>query len=341
MSLKSPEETKMATTEAKNTRRIRYYDGQLLAARDLQEDLDYQSRMRGLHVRALHNTWGIALGLGMQLSNGDHLLAAPGLAYDCHGQELLSTDTFQLPVPPDLPAAGLILVITKDQLADTSTLPTGSICPGSAFDPTLERPTFLWRQPDQVRLGDEIPLVRVYAGSPEIHLDLSVRRYVRPLLRPHIGWGQLEIPLSQLMQDQDYSWRVGTGESQVILGFQVEVDTAAAGFTQTPFYFASSQLILPDPLGAISIFFESVAESGLDRFTLQLLYVPTRTSLLETINTRMVESVRAKQPGRLEIFWTGIEPVVGQNPPVNLWQVFTRGGVILRELLSRQLTVLR
>ncbi len=330
----------MATAEPKNTQRVRYYDGQLLAARDLQEDLDCQSRMRGLHVRALHNTWGIALGLGVQLSAGDHLLAAPGLAYDCHGQELLSTDTFDLPVP-DLPAAGLILVITKAQGGDASLLPTGSICPGSAFDPTLERPTFLWRQSDQVHLGDEIPLVRVYTESQEIHLDLSVRRYVRPIPRPHIGWGQVEIPLSLLITDSNYYWQVSSGESQVILGFRIKIDTSEAGFTQTPFYFATSQLILPDPLGAVSLFFESVAEPGPDRFTLQLLNLPSRASQLENVYARVLTSVRGKQPGQLEIFWTGIEPVVGQDPPINLFSVYTRGGVILRALLSRQLTLLR
>ena len=43
--------------------RITYRDGQLLTALDLSDEQRRHDRLRRLHVRYLHDTWGIALGL--------------------------------------------------------------------------------------------------------------------------------------------------------------------------------------------------------------------------------------------------------------------------------------
>jgi len=42
--------------------RVRYHDGARLASRDMREDARFESRLRSVHVRALHDTWGVALG---------------------------------------------------------------------------------------------------------------------------------------------------------------------------------------------------------------------------------------------------------------------------------------
>ena len=52
----------MRRSNAPNLQRIAYHEGQLLSARDLGDDAAYESRLRGLHVRGLHNTWGVAPG---------------------------------------------------------------------------------------------------------------------------------------------------------------------------------------------------------------------------------------------------------------------------------------
>ena len=42
--------------------RVTYRRGQRLEARDLHDDHRRDARLRELHVRHLHDTWGIALG---------------------------------------------------------------------------------------------------------------------------------------------------------------------------------------------------------------------------------------------------------------------------------------
>src|SRR5262245_6685655 len=83
----------------KQNQRLSHHTGQLLTARDLQDDVNYDARMRGLHVRALHGVWGIALGFEV-LASGDpkSLVVTQGMAYDCAGREIVMSDTLQIQV---------------------------------------------------------------------------------------------------------------------------------------------------------------------------------------------------------------------------------------------------
>jgi len=45
--------------------RVTYREGQLLASRDLHDDFDTAERLRRMHTRFLHYTWGIALGFSV------------------------------------------------------------------------------------------------------------------------------------------------------------------------------------------------------------------------------------------------------------------------------------
>ena len=86
----------MTRSGQRGTQRIRYYDDQLLKADDLQDDVAYEARMRELHVRTVHNTWGVALGFEIDVSKDrDAVLIGPGIAKAAHTpNERLELDQF-------------------------------------------------------------------------------------------------------------------------------------------------------------------------------------------------------------------------------------------------------
>lgn len=138
----------MAGKQQTDSQRIRYFDGQLLTARDLRDDVAYEARMRGLHVRALHNTWGVALGLAVTVQNNNVVKVSPGIAYDCRGRELFSARDLLIG-PPPRPLGSQVnawlfdLVIRYDESGERgradSVLCTDGVNPGE------ERPLWRWR----------------------------------------------------------------------------------------------------------------------------------------------------------------------------------------------------
>ena len=79
--------------------RVTYRDGQLLASRDLQDDVRADQRLRSLHTRYLHDTWGIALGFTVTASVGSSSVhVGPGYAIDASAQELLLAEDIDGPV---------------------------------------------------------------------------------------------------------------------------------------------------------------------------------------------------------------------------------------------------
>lgn len=68
-------------------KRVHYFEGQLLSARDLQAEQDYLREKRRLHARRLHGT-GIVDGLELAV-DGETIRVNPGLAIDAHGEELV------------------------------------------------------------------------------------------------------------------------------------------------------------------------------------------------------------------------------------------------------------
>lgn len=68
--------------------RLRFFNGRLLSAADLQREQDYFRGKSRLQHRYLHG-WGIVAGLHVSLDAGDMVLVTPGFALDCAGNELL------------------------------------------------------------------------------------------------------------------------------------------------------------------------------------------------------------------------------------------------------------
>jgi hypothetical protein len=205
--------------------RLRHYQGQRLIAGDLQDEYDNLAWLRRLHVVGLHNTWGIALGFEVSLAQSG-ILVTPGFAYDCFGREIILSQPRLIAFPAELPNApdGYNLVMRYDtELGQRQALLDGGLC-----QPECDHPAFAWQRPEQTRLGQDVPLLRVVLldGAPAI--DLDIRRYTQPLARPHIGNGVT--PPTQVWQ----AWRF-----RELVFLQTDIDTSTAGFVGAPFYIAS------------------------------------------------------------------------------------------------------
>ena len=70
--------------------RLRFFEGQLLSAKDFQAEQDYQIEKRRLHNRMLHGV-GVVNGLAVSVDDGTGtvVLISPGFALDCSGSEIL------------------------------------------------------------------------------------------------------------------------------------------------------------------------------------------------------------------------------------------------------------
>lgn len=301
--------------------RVTWRDGQLLASRDLTDDVRRDARLRGLHTRFLHDTWGIALGFEVKTANGQtSIVVGPGCAVDILGRDILLAEGVDIPVPAlQGPAQAVLVASYLDDAAFRPASDLASLCFGGGLDPRRERPSFAWRAPDDIRPGPEIPLVavQIHQGAVFGNPELRVRRYARRLLRPHIGFGLTE-PGRTL-------W---TGDDRAAL--ITKVDTSEAGFTRTPYYFALLRLDARAPATGSLVSFQSpvgfVRETGRNGFTYGVL----RGAELPMMSNQALD---AYLPQRAGIVWLGIEPVAGCEPKLDFRRIFLLSG-ILRSFLA-------
>ena len=78
--------------DATEVERLRYRQGQRLRSRDFRDQAAVDAQLRWWHNRALHNAYGIAVGLVPEVSvDGAETIVTigSGVAYDCFGRELV------------------------------------------------------------------------------------------------------------------------------------------------------------------------------------------------------------------------------------------------------------
>lgn len=308
----------------RTNQRINYFDGQLLRADDLQADSGYEAWLRGMHVRAVHQTWGIALGFELTLVGGQ-VRIAPGIAYDCHGREIMSARPITVAAPqlPEGPAPGhyFDLVISYDE--GLAAEPAGAtLCFEPGRPPFEEGPLWRWRYAGpmafalapaptdhgSVRLGEEIPLGRFLltrrAGLGEP--DGSVRRSVQAQVRPYIANGQAQLtPI--------FNYWYGN--------YFLTIDTSAAGFNQTPYYFAGlsshpligsrTNFTIEEAATIRNTFgpFLSIRDADRDGFTLDVRFA---NPLVGSTGSGSYASLLAEQ---FSVKWVGIEMTRGCPAP--------------------------
>ncbi|MCG6986094.1 MAG: hypothetical protein LJE61_12960 [Thiocapsa sp.] len=293
--------------------RVTYRDGQRLTAQDLRDDLRHTERRWRLHSRGLHDTWGIALGLGVVRVGADEgrgpmVRVEPGYAVDALGRDILLSVQVDVPIP-DL---GEPLVLTMRHLEDAAfrrRAERAFVCLGSGLDdPRTERPAFQWRRQSEVQFGAEIPLTQLWPAVEQP--DPRVRRYARTLVHPHIAWGETEAGRT--------GWKYIDNEFSPQYGLYVDVDTSVAGFDRSPFYFA--QLIGDlSPITSAGRSDASTLQGETARFSDLYGYLSEtgkrafRFRVCGPYGDAPDPSTAAEQIG-WRVFWIGVEPMGGCRP---------------------------
>src|SRR5438132_317669 len=162
--------------------RIRYAEGQALRDGDLQGDAEYEALLRELHVRAVHDVWGVVLGFEIQTNDkGDGVAVGPGFAYDRLGRELVWGRSLALDPPPKPPVASqsgwlFDLVVRHAEVAELAAGRDANgtcIGAGGALGVFEERPIWRWCQ-----AGPAADLTKTSVGSarlsPQVELGIDV-----------------------------------------------------------------------------------------------------------------------------------------------------------------------
>ncbi len=221
--------------------RVRYWQGQLLASGDLRTQTRSVAELRRLHNRNVHSAFGLAIGLEVGDIAEGTVPVSCGLAYDCAGRELVLPvgRAFPLPTPP----------ISRPTLLTL------------AYDAASSEAVLAWRTQGKPDTRDSVALARLLpdvAGptlDPEFHPVIT-----RPLARPRLAFGET-IPGDTAWTEWD--------EGQIQVGVQTTLDTSAAGFTNTPNYFAEVSADTP-PDGFVPAWFTSIVNPQPGSFTLRL-----------------------------------------------------------------------
>jgi len=282
--------------------RVTYRNGQLLTARDLGDDLRRDTRLRWLHVRYLHETWGITLGFKVQkaTTNNNTIVVGPGCAVDDIGRDILLATGVTVRVPDVTGPETFVLALTYlPDAAFREQLHLPMLCFGGGIDLRHERPSLSWVRPDDVEFGPQIPLVKavIVNGAVEGSLDLRVRRNTRRLVRPHIGMGTTEPGMT--------GWRPWQPSAVSMDGIEVVVDTSEAGFLSTPYYFA----VLDGPDAVRDLGF--VTQATASGFTFG--YVLGGEGIDAGIG-----NAAAAEDNEWTVTWLGLEPAGGCEPVLDL-----------------------
>jgi hypothetical protein len=257
----------MVAQNTNDLERVRYWQGQLLASGDLETQLRVEQELRRLHNRAVHQAYGIAIGLELErdqttkqikLDGEGRVTLTCGLAYDCAGRELVLQSDRAVSLPPEFP---MTLVIKRDQ---------------SNGDGISLR----WKKPHEVNTNTEVAVTTLIVDPQDagkVKVDPGFREVVaRPLARPRLATGQT-IPGQTTWQP----WTIG----DTTVGVKVEIDTSAAGFTKQPHYFAE---VLPGnpTTDFVPAWFASIADPSTQGFTFQLMLHRITPQTLEIVDLK-------------------------------------------------------
>jgi hypothetical protein len=286
----------MTTHPRPQPQRIAWFDGSALTHRDLADAIEHEARMLELHVRAVHDTFGIAFGLTTSLSTDRRsVVVQRGLAYTCRGASLVMLQSATIAAPPaSMSGAAFDLVLMRATPPAACAIPEVD-CAGARI---RAHATLQWLSVDDASTH------RCACGAPDdaVHLgrftrsghtlstpDNSPRRGVHAPIRPHV--------VSGLTRPGALTWK------QSNYDLYAEVDTSAGGFTGSPAYFVSIASPLPWSGGLVAPFV-SVGQATATHFNVHVMIVakPPAFSLLFAQIDLLEE---------LSLSWTGVESAVG------------------------------
>lgn len=270
--------------ERRKLERVRYWQGQMLRARDFRNLQDVEAQRRWWHNRAVHNAFGVAEGLNCKLppspTTSSNLSVSSGVAYDSFGRELILERTQSVPLPknisPNLIGAVSLLMRYKPPSCPNDTGTAAELCwctPGSVAAGTAE---FVWKQGDRFDPSAGVPVCAIYfsAGKVLPFFDPYFKLLsTKPVARPLLGSGAT-IPGSTAWEPWSVGFTFDENDNPIpnYLGVQTWIDTSAAGFTRVPCYFASLQgpLWSPQTRRLVPALFPSIANESVAGFTFRL-----------------------------------------------------------------------
>jgi hypothetical protein len=213
--------------------RLLWRDGQRLIASDLRNDLSYAERLRALHIRYLHRTWGVVEGLAVASNPFAAAVVDAGVALNGEGYLLLLPKITAAPDLPKLPqTATLYLVLSPEgecgcggAAPDLSTL-----CPGATTAQARVQATLAWKTVGEVMVERDVLLARalVAAGAIKGAIDTTIQTRAATMRQQRI-WSDTTVSGQTGWTDSD---------SKIVPGIQVSIDTSDAGFLTTPTYIA-------------------------------------------------------------------------------------------------------
>lgn len=295
--------------------RLRYRDGQDLLSRDFNDQVRFEEQLRWWHNRAAHGAFGVRNGLRVKLS-GQVVAVERGLAYDCFGRELILPALRTLPIPPAPGDGSDRILVIRYRLSDDVPSPVelAGVCFGG---PASQGADLAWIDARRLRAADGVPLARLQYGEapfldPGFHPPLA-----RPAARPPVGHGAT--PTGSTAWE---SWMVPGVET--VTGLEVEIDTRAARFTDTPCYFAwvqgSIPITTPKDVAVHLPLASYLADESPTGFRFRLL-VPKLLSGSRQPSSNVLSLARQW----LSVCWLGLQEQ-REGPPieVKLWESLTK-----------------
>jgi hypothetical protein len=311
------------TTSTKFIERVRFFDNERLIASDLQAIDDFARQMRWLHNRSLHQP-GVASGYAVAGEKGDRQVTIqPGYALDVLGREIVLTQAWTQPVPPESgdgqggPATFDLTVSYPAVLpeSESRTADCASAVPGSVR--LQESPVFCWvaafkKDPlrDEIESGKRIVLARVEVLNCQLNhkISLAQRRDARPGVHPFV-YAAIAGP-DWVVTDRALGIEIAPpAVVPPVAGAirTIPIDTSAAGFRTTPCYFAN---LADDPtieLNGRTVrldVFVSIAYPTTTGFEVSLL-IPTLLLFAAGLPLDAVRAALATPAWKLE--WMGVE----------------------------------
>ena len=242
----------METPDKNAIERRRHWMGERLTSRDLNAQLGHEASLRWWHNRALHAAYGVAEGLAVVIATEggvQRAQVAPGLAFDGFGRELVLREARSLDLPPTEPAETqgwvlLLMYASSRQAGPRLRWRPARIAPGCGGVPIAsggygQSQVFEPFTASGKAFRFNAPRTRALA-RPKIEVGVTVqgRTDWQPWAYPAeaaLGTadGAPKFTLVNLAPSFTFPQR-----QFVAGGVQVEIDTSAAGFTETPCYFA-------------------------------------------------------------------------------------------------------
>ncbi|NIF14240.1 hypothetical protein F3J12_33030 [Burkholderia sp. Ax-1735] len=208
----------------------------MLRSGDLRTQVATDTQLRRWHNRAVHDAFGVALGLGVSLQPqsgaGGVVAVEAGVAYDRFGRALTLLAGQTMPLPVQLSESTPFTLVIRYR--ETSSFPAPQDRSGVCFEcggaKVMEAADLVWIAAAALTPDDGVPLARMSGTQANPRTDTGfVAQKGRPLSRPYLANGSTIAGGT--------AWTAQFVSASVV-AFDTTVDTTAAGFTRTPCYLA-------------------------------------------------------------------------------------------------------